>query len=364
MGSSPVSDGVVARLSCFTLSQTKYVARSYMDPQLNSIHNVEAAPESFEDCYSMTDQILGKGAFSIVYLGHNLATDEPVAVKVIQRKDMSKDDEKGLKREVKIMKNMTHQNIVALYDFFEDDKAFYLVMEHMAGGQLFDKIIEKTVYTESEARDTVLTIVQAIKYCHDKFVVHRDIKPENLLLSTENSDSVLKLADFGLAVKTIENILYTECGTPAYIAPEILGDKGYGKAVDMWSIGVITYILLGGYPPFYDEDRNALFNKIRSGAFTYHAHVFANVSVTAKDFINRLLTVDPNTRMTAEEALGHSWLSKSSAELRKISLMAGLSELKARGLKHLPAAGKLRVAANFVIAANKFRQGIVNKPAV
>jgi calcium/calmodulin-dependent protein kinase I len=138
------------------------------------------------------------------------------------------------------------------------------------GGELFDRIVSKSYYNEKEARDVIHTLLTAVKYCHDRDIVHRDLKPENLLLASTTDDAGLKLADFGFAAKAVGNVLRTQCGTPGYVAPEILMDKPHGKAVDMWSIGVICYIVLGGYPPFHDENQKNLFRLIKAAKYEFH----------------------------------------------------------------------------------------------
>jgi calcium/calmodulin-dependent protein kinase I len=148
-----------------------------------------------------------------------------------------------------------------------------------------------------------------MKYCHDKGIAHRDLKPENLLLTTTTDDAIVKIADFGFAIKgAAKSSLQTQCGTPGYVAPEILNNKPYGKAVDMWSIGVITYILLGGYPPFHDENQKNLFKKIKKGEFEFHEEYWGAVSDEAKDLIRGLLRVDSETRLTVDQVLSHAWV--------------------------------------------------------
>ena len=156
----------------------------------------------------------------------------------------------------------------------------------------------QSYYNEREARDLVKLLLEAIKYCHDANVVHRDLKPENLLLTSKDDDASIKLADFGFAKRVEFNSegLVTACGTPGYVAPEILEGKSYGKTVDIWSIGVITYILLCGYPPFHDDNHNALFKKIKKGKFEFDSPYWDHVSDDAKDLILEMLVVDPEKR--------------------------------------------------------------------
>eukprot|EP01041_Mallomonas_annulata_P009785 gene9785-20351_t len=271
---------------------------------------------------------LGRGAFSIVRRGIHLDTGTIVAVKCVSRKDLPPEDEESLRTEVSILRGLDHKNIVKCLDFYVEASHFYLVMEYMPGGELFDRIVKKTYYNEREARDVVFGLIYAIKYCHDKDIVHRDLKPENLLLSTKDDDSNIKIADFGFATVTSTNNLKTRCGTPNYVAPEILMNENYGKAVDMWSIGVITYVLLGGYPPFDDDNESKLFKKIKRAEYEFHPDFWRGVSKEAKDLIKKLLVVTPSHRLTAEQAMQHPWLSANAKELEKHNLESNLATLK------------------------------------
>lgn len=208
---------------------------------------------------------IGKGSFATVKKAKHRASGERFAVKVLSKKKMSDEDKAAMSTEIEILKQVDHPNIVKLVDVFEDERHLCLVMELMQGGELFDQILDKEQFSELEARDATRSIIDAIAYCHTKGICHRDIKPENLLLSSkELGIASLKIADFGLARLLDENTLAsTTCGTPGYVAPEVLEQKPYGKACDYWSIGVVTFILLSGTPPFYEEDNFALFEQIK-----------------------------------------------------------------------------------------------------
>ena len=234
---------------------------------------------------------------------------QKVAVKIIKRTNLPVEDEVALRQEVQILGSLDHPNIVKCVDFFEEEKYFYVVMECLEGGELFDRIVQKTYYNEQQARDLVFILLSAIKYCHDRDVVHRDLKPENLLLTSVSDDADIKIADFGFAIKQHGAAsLTTQCGTPGYVAPEILKNAKYGKPVDMWSIGVITFILLGGYPPFHDDNQKILFKKIKNCEYTFHPEYWSAVSEEAKDLIRKLLNPVPEQRFTADDALAHSWV--------------------------------------------------------
>jgi calcium/calmodulin-dependent protein kinase I len=243
-----------------------------------------------------------------VRLAKNASTGQDVAIKCINRKDLSADDEQSIRSEITIMKSLDHPNIVKFVDSFEEEKFFYVVLEFLPGGELFDRLVQKTFYTEKEARDTVRVICEGIKYCHDRGIVHRDLKPENLLMASVDDDANVKIADFGFATRAVGASLTVACGTPGYVAPELVSNKPYGKAVDMWAIGVITYCLLGGYPPFDAETDKLLFRKIRKAEFEFHPQFWNHISADGKLFISSLLQLDPEVRATADDALAHPWV--------------------------------------------------------
>jgi len=262
---------------------------------------------------------LGRGAFSIVYLGVNKTTGGKFAVKVINKKDLGKDYEKNLKMEVDILKKVNHPNIIALKELFDTPDKLYLVMELVTGGELFDKIVEKGSYTESEASTLVRKIVSAVDYLHGIDIVHRDLKPENLLLKRADDDLEVALADFGLSKIVGAQMMQTACGTPSYVAPEVLNASGYGKEVDMWSIGVITYILLCGFPPFYGDTVPEIFEQIMEANFDYPEEYWGSVTKDAKDFINKLLVVETSDRMSAVQALKHPWLLGAAGNAKTLN---------------------------------------------
>jgi len=267
----------------------------------------------FDKAYESKTE-LGRGAFSIVYLATQKASGQQYAVKVINKKDLGKDYEKNLKMEVDILKKVNHPNIIALKELFDTPDKLYLVMELVTGGELFDKIVEKGSYTEHEAAQLVRKIVSAVEYLHNMGIVHRDLKPENLLLKRADNDLEIAIADFGLSkIVGQQMMMQTACGTPSYVAPEVLNASGYGKEVDMWSIGVITYILLCGFPPFYGDTVPEIFEQIMEANFDYPEEYWGSVSKDAKDFINKLLVVDSDKRLSAADALKHPWLASAGA---------------------------------------------------
>ncbi|GLE11708.1 hypothetical protein PINS_up024295 [Pythium insidiosum] len=250
------------------------------------------------DFYNL-GKVIGSGSYSIVRVGVDKTSNAKYAI------------------------NMNHPHIMALREYFVDAEHYYLVTEFVSGGELFDRIVEKTFYSEKEARDLVHILLDTIKYCHDKGVVHRDLKPENLLLVSKDDDASIKLADFGFAKK----VVIDDAGlVTTYVAPEILEGESYGKPVDVWSVGIITYILLAGYPPFHDDSQPILFRKIRRGKFQFDSPYWDNVSDDAKDFIKRMLVVKPAERATAAELLTHRWITGS--DVANVPLTSALTELR------------------------------------
>ncbi|XP_071520353.1 calcium/calmodulin-dependent protein kinase type 1 isoform X1 [Panulirus ornatus] len=191
-------------------------------------------------------------------------------------------------------------------------------MELVTGGELFDRIVEKGSYTEKDAADLIRQVLEAVDYMHDQGVVHRDLKPENLLYFSQDEDSKIMISDFGLSKMEDSGIMATACGTPGYVAPEVLAQKPYGKAVDVWSIGVIAYILLCGYPPFYDENDANLFAQILKGEFEFDSPYWDEISDSAKDFIRQLMCVDVEKRYTCKQSLRHPWICGNAASDRNI----------------------------------------------
>lgn len=254
------------------------------------------------------EKTLGQGSFGEVKKAKNKQTGEECAIKIIKKSDMQQEDVLALQTEVEILSQVDHPNVVKLFEVWEDKNSFYLTMEIMTGGELFDRIVEKDHYSEKEAADTIRPIVDAIRYCHKMGVAHRDLKPENLLYATRDSHSIIKISDFGLAKVYDSSLMMTQCGTPSYVAPEVLEGKGYDEAVDFWSIGIILYILLCGFPPFYDDDNDKLFELIAKGKVDFPNPYWESISDGAKDLIRKLLNVNPRDRLGADEMLNHPWM--------------------------------------------------------
>jgi len=259
--------------------------------------------------YEVTGPLLGTGNFSQVKIGIAKHSGEKVAVKIVNKKQVKHKPEM-LTNEVEILLKIDHPNVIKLLDLFDTPETLYLVMELASGGELFDRIVERESYSEADAREVMWQLLCAIEYIHSQDIVHRDLKPENLLLEAEETDTKIKLTDFGLSrIFDNEFMLSTACGTPGYVAPEILSAVNYGPPVDMWSAGVIMYILLCGYPPFYNENDAILFESILSANYHFHTPYWDHISKPAKDLIRKLLVVEPAGRLTAKQAKETEWFT-------------------------------------------------------
>lgn len=251
---------------------------------------------------------LGVGTYGSVYLGRNLETNQTRAIKHIPKNRIK--NKERLDNEINAMIKGDHPNLCKLYEIIQDRRNLYLVLENCEGGELFDYITEKNKLNEDEAGKVFRQIMLAINHLHFKGICHRDIKPENLMFLDKDYESPLKLIDFGLA-KILENkheLMGTRIGTPFYISPEIL--KGsYSLKTDIWSAGVILYILLCGYPPFYSDSDSEIFKLILNGSYNFRGKEWRRVSPSAKHLIRSLLVADPDLRYTADKALKHPWLS-------------------------------------------------------
>uniref|UniRef100_A0A7S3L7C7 non-specific serine/threonine protein kinase n=1 Tax=Amphora coffeiformis TaxID=265554 RepID=A0A7S3L7C7_9STRA len=319
------------------------------EPPPSATDIIQKHPKAkFADVYKIGKE-LGSGAFSVVKEGSNKSTGESFAIKIVTKSKLTEEDESALMEEIDVLKDMQHPNIIRLYETFDEKDFYYLVTEKMLGGELFDRIVQKSYYNEKEARDTCRVLFDAIKYCHSKKVAHRDLKPENLLLQSASNDSKVKIADFGFAKRCPRPMcLTTQCGTPGYVAPEILEGVPYDTQSDMWSLGVIVYILLGGYPPFIEQNQRELFRKIRKGQFEFHEEYWGQVSQDAKNLIKSLLTVDPNKRANAPKILESRWMSAEDDYLMSQDLGLNLQEFKRFNAKR-----KLRAAVSTIIATQK-----------
>jgi calcium/calmodulin-dependent protein kinase I len=263
--------------------------------------------------------VLGSGAFSVVRRGVSKKDGQKVAIKIIKKTTVAGDDIKLLRREVQNLKKLDHPNIMKLYEVYENNDEFYLVLELIEGKELFDKIVDRGNYSERDASNITRQFVAAIEYLHSRGIAHRDLKPENLMSIGSGATEVVKLADFGLSKNFGDEKLMTSCGSPGYVAPEVLECETYDKLVDMWSVGVILYILLVGYPPFYADSDPELFKKIMACDYEF-GEGWDVVSDSAKDLIRNLLVKDPKKRFTATQALNHPWLKSADLSQKQLQM--------------------------------------------
>jgi len=267
-----------------------------------------------EDNYNVGEEI-GRGAFSVVKKAKHKKSENSFAIKFIEKKYVDKTDLVLLGREIDIMKKVNHANVLKLQEVYETDEIIALVMELVDGGELFYKIVEKGNYSEKDAAKIVRQMIQGVEYLHAQGIAHRDLKPENLLCSMDNRDEYkpfrVVIADFGLSKAFDDgNPLKTSCGTPDYVAPEVITAEGeYDASVDMWSCGVITYVLLCGFSPFLSLDQTGLFEKIMKAEYDFPDPEWTHISENAKDFIRKLLVKERHQRYTAQQCLTHPWLN-------------------------------------------------------
>ncbi|KAF9357772.1 hypothetical protein BGX34_009226 [Mortierella sp. NVP85] len=285
------------------------------------------------ELYEVTDKVLGEGTFATVKEIKLKSTGQSFALKIILKKNL-----KGkigmLDTEIAILSKVRHPNCISLLEMFETEDAVYLVTELASGGELFDQLLKKGYYTEVDAARLIREILLGVEYLHSMDIVHRDLKPENLLFLDKSENARLMITDFGLS-KVLTNgddVLMTACGTPGYVAPEVLEQIGHGKPVDMWSIGIIAYTLLCGYTPFWGEDQATLFGNIIAGHYEYDDEYWKDISPLAKAFIDRLLVRPAEKRATATQALADPWFNAmldqdpaiSSSPAESVNLLPGV----------------------------------------
>ncbi|XP_006814102.1 LOW QUALITY PROTEIN: serine/threonine-protein kinase H1 homolog [Saccoglossus kowalevskii] len=290
-------------------SMGKYKAK--FDPRVLAKYDVKA--------------LIGRGSFSRVVRVEHKLTKQPYAIKMIEVKE----GKEVFETELGVLRRVRHTNIVQLVEVFETPERVYMVMELATGGELFDRIVARGSFTERDATRAVQMVLEGVRYLHALGITHRDLKPENLLYYHPGNDSKILITDFGLASTRKagdEMTMKTACGTPEYIAPEILLRKSYTNSVDLWALGVITFILLSGTMPFDDENRTRLYRKILRAKYSFSGEPWKDVSNLAKDFIVKLLTVNPNERMGASVSMKHPWLVTNAASSSLKNLQRSISQ--------------------------------------
>lgn len=259
-------------------------------------------------------ETLGTGSFATVKRATKKSSEEQFAIKIIRKEKLDHKELSVIHDEAEIMSSVKHPHCVRMFELYETKKKLYMVLELLRGGELFDRIVKKTHFSEMEAATATKEIAQAVKYLHSINIVHRDLKPENLIYESQDANSKLKLTDFGLAkVAAADRGMATACGTPGYVAPEVLMGLPYGPEVDLWSIGVILYIMLCGFPPFYHQNTKELYKLIKAGRYSFPEQYWSKISPAAVELVRHLLTVDPKKRATPDDILRNRWISGGEA---------------------------------------------------
>ncbi|CAA3030638.1 calcium-dependent kinase 1-like [Olea europaea subsp. europaea] len=294
--------------------------------------------------YFSLGEKLGQGQFGTTFICVEKSTGKEYACKSIaKRKLLTDDDVEDVRREIQIMHHLAgHPNVISIKGAYEDAVAVHVVMELCAGGELFDRIIQRGHYTERKAAELTRTIVGVVEACHSLGVMHRDLKPENFLFVDQEEESLLKTIDFGLSIFFKPGESFSDVvGSPYYVAPEVLR-KRYGPEADVWSAGVIAYILLSGVPPFWDETEQGIFEQVLHGDLDFSSDPWPSISESAKDLVRRMLVQDPRQRLTAHEVLCHPWVQVDgvapdrpldSAVLSRMKQFSAMNRLKKMALR-------------------------------
>lgn len=320
----------------------KAVAPDAKDPGLiDHSHLVVFHKNAISEIYEIDDEeALGEGSFGKVSKATHKALGCDRAIKAVAKKKVERSE---LESEIAIMKLMDHPNVVKLYEVFEDYVHIYLVMEICSGGELLERIVEEDCFSERQAAGVMQQVMGGLHYMHRRCICHRDIKAENFLLCVPGKrwcpveQCIIKIIDFGVAKRFVAGQkMYTSVGTPFYVAPQVLHGE-YTESCDLWSCGILTYILLCGYPPFWGDMNTELLPRIKAGDFTFPESEWSVVSDDAKDIVCRLICMDPNARLTAEQAINHTWIKNMAPKASDRPLQAGtLQNMKAfRGQNHL-----------------------------
>lgn len=283
----------------------------------------------FHQAYELGTR-LGQGSYAVVHDAKkiNPPCSKPYAVKILARARLNKVDLRHFQDEIQILLELRHEHILQIHELFKAPHYFFVVMEKLQGGELFERLCEKEFYSEKDARDVCRTVFEAVSYCHDHQVAHRDLKPENLLLmSRDSNDARVKICDFGFAARVPRpNCLSTVLGSPPFMAPEIINYQPYDQRVDNWSLGVIVYNILGGYNPFYMETTHLTYQQIRQANYQFDPEYWKGISPDAKKLIRGLLTIDVKKRISVQEALLHPWMTGRGDDLMQQSV--NLKQLK------------------------------------
>ncbi|CAD8181434.1 unnamed protein product [Paramecium pentaurelia] len=292
-------NGIKKKLTVSSIGTVKLGADVFVNLKQGSIHK-----------YYTTGEVLGQGAYGKVWKVTHKNTGMIRAMKQLKKSSLIVEEEQRLFAEMNILKNLDHPHIVKLYELYQDQQNYYLITEYLSGGELFDRIKSMTYFSEKKAAEFIRQILLAVVYCHEQKIVHRDLKPENILFINESSNSPLKVIDFGTSRKydTVKKMT-KKLGTAYYIAPEVL-KQDYNEKCDVWSCGVILYILLCGYPPFTGKTEKDIMHKVSEGKFKFDQEDWGFISEEAKNLIIKMLQVNPNQRISAKQALHDPWIDK------------------------------------------------------
>jgi calcium/calmodulin-dependent protein kinase I len=308
-------------------------------------------PGRIEDTYEFGGE-LGSGAFSVVKEGKRKKDGESVAIKIVAKENTNA---REMFCELEVQSKLNHENVVRFFELFDEPDGFYVVMELITGGELFDRIIELRRYTEKDASHVTRQALLGIKHMHDANLVHRDLKPENLLLSSKAADATVKVADFGFSTECgLDEELFETLGTPPYMAPELVilrndddSLPGYGKPVDVWALGICLYILLSGIHPFQIEDEDQMLDNIEDGIWRWLGPNWDSISTEGKELIKHMMDADPKTRWTIDQCLESKWIKGHAHE---IELDTVKDEIRAFQAKK-----RLKGAIFGVMASNKMK---------
>lgn len=312
-----------------------------------------AEKKNFSELYKIKEE-LGKGAFSVVKKVVKLENKADYAAKIINTRRLTSRDLQKLEREARICRILKHSHIVQLHQVFQEDHVRYMIFDLVTGGELFDDIVAREFYTEKDASQAIKQILESVCFCHEHGIIHRDIKPENLLLASKTKGASVKLADFGLAVEAMDGKhYYGFAGTPGYLSPEVLRKEPYSYSVDVWACGVVLYILLVGYPPFWDDDQGKMFELIKKGRYEYPSPEWDSVTPAAKELIDKMLILDQNKRITAKDALEHPWIQNRERVAAVVHRQETISVLRKFNARR-----KLKAAVHTALLVTKSKSSI------
>jgi len=304
--------------------------------------------------YSIQEK-LGRGNFAVVRKVQRRSDGKYFAAKIINKKTMKPKDLELLGKEVKILNMLKHPNINQMIETFDTKNHLYIVLELLEGENLFENIVKRRVYTEKDAANVVKQVARACEYMHARGIIHRDLKPENLVYLSVKQEQIC-VTDFGLSkyMDQSQSQTKTACGTPAFVAPEVLRQELYGTQVDMWSLGTILYIMLCGYPPFVEKNLPRLYKAIKKGKVAFNKPYWDNISADAKDCVKRLLEVDIKKRLTPTDLLKHAWVSGTVVSTNNLYDSKGYN----RRFKRFVILSKMRQGVETVLFLNRLRRTV------